>query len=63
MAKICCLIAKTPILYAIQSDDLPPASESTKPDNDESSDDTRNAEYLQDIDVEVLPPEESPPPL
>ena len=51
--------SQTPML----SDDLPPASESTDLDNDEGGDDTRNTKDSQDIAMEVLPPEESPPPL
>ena len=50
--------SETQMLYAMQSEDLPPASEST-----ESGDDTGNAKDPQDIDVEVLPPEQSSPPL
>ena len=51
------------MLYAMQSDNSLPASESLESDNDEGNDDTRNAEDLQNIDTAVLPPEESPLPL
>ena len=51
------------MLYAMQSDDLPPALKSTDSDNNEGGDDIRNAKDPQDIAVEVLPPEESLIPL
>ena len=50
---------ETPMLYMMQSDDLPRASESAESDNEKNGDDTRNAKEPQDIDVELLPPEES----
>ena len=54
---------ETPMLYIMQSDNLPPASESTESDNDKGGDDTRNAENPLDIDAEVLLLKESLPPL
>ena len=49
----------SPILYFLmQSDNLPPASESTEANYDKGDDDTGNAKDPQDIDKRVLPPEE-----
>ena len=43
------------MLYVMQLDDLRPASESTKSDNDDGGDDAGNTKDPQDIDAEVLP--------
>ena len=54
--------SETPMLYIMQSDNLSPPSVSAESDNDEGGD-TRNAKDPQDVDVKVLPPEESPSPV
>ena len=38
--------SETPMLYAMQSDGLPPESESTESNNDKGDDDTGNAQDL-----------------
>ena len=55
--------SETPMLYAMQSDNLPSPSESAELDYNKGGDDTGNAKDPQDIDPELLPQEESPPPL
>lgn len=47
----------------MQSDGLASVSESTDSDDKEGRDDTENAKDPQNVDVAVLPPEASPPPL
>ena len=53
--------SETPMLYVMQSDDLPLASENTDLKNDEGGDDTSSAKDPKDIAMKVMPPEESSP--